>query len=96
MAKNVLTIKNWYETTYPEDGLGAELDGKATFLDLQKALESGKDVYAVIGVGDSCIRERCFDKLASIWGVGYDAVYDMWLYGARARRAAWTARILAI
>lgn len=96
MAKNVLTIKDWYRTTYATDELGEEIDGKVTFLDLKNALDNEEDVYEVIGVGDSLVRERCFEKLAGICGVGYDDIYDRWLHGARARRAAWTARILAV
>lgn len=80
------TIRHWYGQTYPEDELGLDIAPTVTFDDLGRALDSGTDVYGVIGVGDSVIRERCFEKLADIRQVPYDHVYEAWLRGARARR----------
>lgn len=72
-------IKNWYTHYYETDELGQEINSMATFNDLHKALLDGKDVYEVIGVGDSLVRERLFDELAILLGVSYDDVYNMWL-----------------
>ena len=72
-------IKNWYTHYYETDELGQEINSMATFNDLHKALLEGKDVYEVIGVGDSLVRERLFDELAILLGVSYDDVYNMWL-----------------
>jgi len=36
-------------------------------------------VYEYIGVGDSLIRERCFERLAEIAGVSYDEIYSKWV-----------------
>ena len=72
-------IKNWYTHYYETDELGQEINSMATFNDLHRALLDGKDVYEVIGVGDSLVRERLFDELAILLGVSYDDVYNMWL-----------------
>lgn len=72
-------IKNWYTHYYETDELGQEINSMATFNDLHRALLDGKDVYKVIGVGDSLVRERLFDELAILLGVSYEVVYNMWL-----------------
>ena len=70
-------IKEWYMKEYPTDELGAEINNEITFEDLFVALD--KDVYEVLGVGDSVIRERCFEKLAEIMNVDYDYIFEKWL-----------------
>ena len=73
-------IKNWYTHYYETDELGQEINSMATFNDLYQALVDGRDVYDVIGVGDSLVRERLFEELAILLGVSYVDVYNMWLH----------------
>lgn len=68
----------WYESWYPEDSIGCHVADNA-FIDLLDALNNGMDVYDVIGVEDSIVRERLFGHLAELIGVSYDEVYDKWL-----------------
>lgn len=72
-------IKNWYTHYYETDELGQEINSMATFNDLHRALLDGRDVYEVIGVGDSLVRERLFDELAILLGVSSNVVYNLWL-----------------
>jgi len=72
-------IKEWYIENYTTDDLGQEISEKATFEDLFKALKNNTDIYDLIGVGDSVIRERLFKELASIKGIKYNDIYNMWL-----------------
>ena len=72
-------IKWWYIANYPTDDLGKSLDRDATFEGLFFTLANGEDVYRYIGVGDSVIRERLFEKLADITGFDYDYIYDLWM-----------------
>lgn len=88
-------LREWYMATFPEDGLGAEMDARATFGDMQEALDEGRDVYDVLGVGDSIVRERIFTRLAEALGTDYDEVYELWLHGGRRRRKARVAASLA-
>jgi hypothetical protein len=61
------------------DELGVEINEKSTFNGLYKVLDNKGDVYHYIGVSDSLVRERVFEKLADIMGVKYDEIYQKWL-----------------
>lgn len=75
-----VAIKGWYTKKYPTDDLGEELND-VTFNALWTAIHNGGDVYSVLGVADSVVRERVFEKLSEINGVDYNYVYDKWLGG---------------
>lgn len=72
-------IKEWYCKEYPTDELGNELNASATFQDLFDCLDHYQDVYNLMEVGDSLIRERLFFRLAELMEVGYDYIYDQWM-----------------
>ena len=72
-------IKEWYIKEYPTDELGVEIDDDVTFEDLFESLD--KNVYETLGVGDTIIRERTFDKLAKVMNVEYDYIHEKWLRG---------------
>jgi hypothetical protein len=73
------TIKEYYLSKYPTDELGNEIHTKATFIGLFEVLDTYKDVYDYIGVHDSIIRERIFEKLANEMRVDYNEIYNQWL-----------------
>lgn len=67
MAVNENTkIKEWYMSEFPTDSLGQELNDNVTFYDMFKYMDNYKDIYELVGIGDSVVRERCFTKLAEI------------------------------
>ena len=74
-----MTIREFYLETYPTDDLGLELNPTPTFAGLLNQLIVGGDVYRYIGVSDSLIRERLFERLAEELNVKYDYVYNLWL-----------------
>jgi len=74
-----MTIREYYVNKYPTDELGVELNETPTFAGLLNQLIVGGDVYRYIGVGDSIVRERLFERLAEELNVKYDYVYDLWL-----------------
>jgi hypothetical protein len=74
-----MTIREFYVAKYPSDDLGLELNETPTFAGLLNQLIVGGDVYQYIGVGDSIIRERLFERLAEELEVSYDYVYNLWL-----------------
>jgi len=74
-----MNIKEFYLETYPTDELGVEINEKATFIGLYHDLLTGGDPYEYIGVGDSIVRERLFEKLANIIDTSYGYVYNLWL-----------------
>ena len=63
---------------FPSDELGLEINKAASFEGLPAAIR-GDIVYEFLGVFDSVVRERVFEKFASIVGLTYDEVYNMWL-----------------
>ena len=73
------TLFNWYAENHPSDDLGQEITPDTTFDDLEKVLDSGKNVYQVMGVSDSVIRERLFEKLADLKQVDYSEIYNKWV-----------------
>lgn len=74
-------VKEWYLKEYATDELGQEIKDDITFYDIFYALDTYKDFYETIGVGDSVIRERIFKKLAEIMEVDYMYIYNQWLLG---------------
>ena len=74
-----MTIREFYLYNYPTDELGLELNETPTFAGLLNQLIIGGDVYRYIGVSDSVIRERLFERLAEELGVSYEYVYNLWL-----------------
>jgi hypothetical protein len=74
-----MTIREYYVNKYPTDELGVELNETPTFAGLLNQLIVGGDVYRYIGVGDSIIRERLFERLAEELNVKYEYVYNLWL-----------------
>jgi hypothetical protein len=75
-------VKDWYIKTYPSDDLGQEINDKITFKSLWAYMNNGYDVYEVLEVGDSIVRERIFEKLSEVLGVDYNVVYNKWLMSA--------------
>jgi len=69
-------IKDWYIKNYPTDDLGEELNDEVTFEDMWNEDYKKYNIYQVMGVGDSIIRERLFEHLAEIKGVNYGVVYN--------------------
>jgi len=71
-------IHSWYASEFPDDKLGEEIYTGVSFQKLYDMLSSN-DVYSIMGVDDSSIRERCFVKLAELMQVDYNVIYDKWL-----------------
>lgn len=74
-----MNIREYYVNKYPTDELGPQLNGDATLRGLFICLIDGVDLYNYIGVSDSIIRERLFEKIAEEWNISYDCVYEIWI-----------------
>lgn len=80
MLYKEIEVKTWYLTKYSEDTEGVNLKWDISFADVYEVLKSNPDsLYSFIGVGDSLIRERIFEKIAELYGIEYDEVYNMYL-----------------
>jgi hypothetical protein len=76
-----MNIREYYVEAFPTDELGDEINPSATFEVLIDVLNNYGDVYQYIGVSDSIVRERCFEKLSELTNTEYDVIYDLWLMG---------------
>lgn len=74
-------VKDWYMEKFPADELGADISESLTFDEAFSAIENGNDIYDVLGVGDSVVRERLFDGLSEATDKSYGEVYNVWLKG---------------
>lgn len=72
-------IRDYCVEKHPSDELGFELNS-ITFADVAHAMNKGWDVYSVLGVCDSSIREMVFEGLSDRLGVDYNTVYNKWLH----------------
>ena len=68
------SIREYYQGAFPDDELGERITD-ISFKQLYKELKAHKDVYDLVGVGDSLVRERLFNKLAEISGKDYSEIY---------------------
>lgn len=73
-----MEIRKFYLENYPTDELGLEISEGANFAGLLFELYQEGDVYEYIGVSDSLVRERIFEKLAEELQVDYQYVYNLW------------------
>ncbi len=76
-------IKPWYISKYVTDELGKEIKSGITFEHLFRCLDSYGDVYELLGVSDSLVRERVFEQLAEIMECDYHYIYEQWLKSAQ-------------
>ena len=74
-----MKIKSWYVKEFPMDNLGKEINKRATFQDVQNCLDDHSDIYELLSVYDSIVRERVFEKLALILKLPYSTIYNRWL-----------------
>lgn len=74
-----MNIRKFYLEAFPTDELGLELNETPTFPGLLNQLIVDGDIYHYIGVSDSIVRERLFEKLADTLNVNYDYIYNLWL-----------------
>ena len=73
-----MKIKEFYCEAFPTDELGVEINSDATFGNLWESIRGGY-FYDYIGVFDSVIRERIFEKFSEITGHDYDYIYEEWI-----------------
>ena len=79
-----MNIGKWYGEKFPTDDSAKSINPNATFQMLYDALTTD-NVYCVIGVADSVVRERCFEKLAEIMKVDYSVIHNKWVNQEQAK-----------
>lgn len=72
-------VADWYAVAFPNDEWGNEMMNKGLlFQDVFECLQVGFNIYALLGAGDSIVRERVFDALATLMGCDYEHIYYQW------------------
>ena len=74
-----INVNEDYVTDFPTDDLGKEINKDLNFLQLFNGLLCGKDIYEMLDVSDSLIRERVLERLAYLMGIDYQISYYLWL-----------------
>lgn len=77
-------IHDWYVANYPDDPMGRRLDTTTTFDQLMTYIITDEnsysdELYIILGVEDSVIRERVFQELSDRYGISYAIIYNEWL-----------------
>jgi hypothetical protein len=72
-----MNIKKWYLETFPDDEMGENINDNADFTEMD--YYEVRHIYDYLGDIDTVIRERVFEKLASLLNMEYKEVYDIWL-----------------
>lgn len=81
--KKTSLVRDYYTKAYKSDELGAKIKPELTFSQAFNGMKKGKDIYDLMGVSDSVVRERVFCALAEMYAGGdYGEIYNLWLYGA--------------
>ena len=74
-----INVNEDYVTDFPTDDLGKEINKDLNFLQLFNGLLCGKDIYEMLDVSVSLIRERVLERLAYLMGIDYQIIYYLWL-----------------
>lgn len=72
-------VKDNYVQDFPTDDLGKEINENLNYLQVFNGLLSGDDIYEMMGVEDSLIRERVLRMLAYLMEMNYQIIYYLWL-----------------
>ena len=65
--------------TYPDDECGPKLKSNVSFKNLIGTLNNYGNIYELLNIDDTLVRERMFVKLTDVMGVEYGYIYDKWL-----------------
>ena len=83
-----LRVKPKFEERFPEEGSFIDqIPEDLTFRKVLDALNNEEDIYDVIGVNDSVVREEIFILLSDLLEVEYDEIYQLWLHGPKKDKA---------
>lgn len=70
-------INDYYHELYPTDKEYQNIND-ITIYDAFKEFLNGDDIYNVLGVQDSTIRERIFEIFSKIFKIDSNTIYDIW------------------
>lgn len=71
-------VRKWCLSNF-NDELDNEIKANVTFADVLACLELGGEIYDLLDVYDSIVREGVFKGLAQALNKDYSFVYDLWM-----------------
>lgn len=72
-------VREWYCEQFESDPMGVKITDALSWYDLLEQMRKGRNIYSIIGVGDSIVRERIMGHLAKLLNVPYEVVYRLML-----------------
>lgn len=83
-----LRVKPRFEERFPEEGSFIDqIPEDLTFRKVLDGLNNEENIYDIIGVDDSVVREEIFILLSDLLDVEYDEIYQLWLHGPKKDKA---------
>ena len=76
--RSTSNVKAFYLAKYSTEDLGQGIDSNINFKMVFECLDSYGNIYDLIGVCDSLVRERIFEALAKAMNVEYNYIYQQW------------------
>ena len=73
-----MKVREFYLEAFPADELGVDINPAANFESLWIVIRGGL-FEEYIGVADSVVRERIFERLSELTGHDYYYIYQEWL-----------------
>ena len=75
-ADGDMEVRTYYKIVFPTDELGDDLPKRLTFSGFAKRFKAGKDIYNIVGVHDSVVRERLTHALQYVLDCSYDEIFN--------------------
>lgn len=84
-----LRVKPKFKERFPEEGsfFIDQIPEDLTFRKVLDGLNNEENIYDIIGVDDSVVREEIFILLSDLLDVEYDEIYQLWLHGPKKDKA---------
>ena len=83
-----LRVKPKFKERFPEEGpFIDQIPEDLTFRKVLVGLNNEENIYDIIGVNDSVVREEIFILLSDLLDIEYDEIYQLWLHGPKKDKA---------
>lgn len=83
-----LRVKPKFKERFPEEGSFIDqIPEDLTFRKVLDGLNNEENIYDIIGVNDSVVREEIFILLSDLLDIEYDEIYQLWLHGPKKDKA---------
>lgn len=79
-TKKSTKVREWYKMKFPVDYcIWNGINPDVTFRDIFNGIDQKKDIYKMLGIHDSFLREQVFSQVASLYDCSYRSLYEKWI-----------------